>query len=353
MVQRFKKVVIIGCFFLGLAMVTNCGQPSPNKTVEGQIFRFEAPHMGTLFTIQVWVAEPTNISKLNEATDKVFGRVAQLNSIFSDYLVNSEVNQLRKTPVNQPFSVSRDLLDMLKQSEQLFRLSNGHFDVTIGPMVQLWRRSRKNTKLPTAEQIELTRSRTGFEKLTIDYQAGTVTKTVEGMVLDFGGIVKGYAADEALKILTEAGYPHSIVAASGDIAFGLPPTGKIGWRVGLDTFEMATASEVGFHISEAAVSTSGDTKRYLLIDGQRFSHIVDKETGLGLINRIAVSVVAGSALLSDSYATAISLMGPEKGLAWVEAQLDVECRIVWIDPADHSQLPQTLLSSGFPRGFIK
>ena len=348
--KYWKEAGIIAClFFIGAVLLI---QPDPESEKEthhkGEIFSFQEPHMGTLFTFRVWIPNrsvPGTVDECTRYTRQAFDRINELNSIFSDYLVESELSLLSKAPANQPIPVSDELLDVLIRAEELSKITEGAFDVTIGPMVRLWRRCRKSQQLPTELQIQGAKERTGFEKLVIDRDNKTVTKLVEHMVLDLGGIAKGYAADEALDILVKGGFPHALVAASGDIAVGESPPKSRGWTVGLDTMEMTEAGEAGFGMSHAAVSTSGDTERFLIINGQRYSHIVDKNTGLGLTERIAASVIAPTATESDSYATAVNLLGKEKGLALIEATEDFECRIVTIDESGESQITY---SSGFP-----
>ena len=306
--------------------------------------------MGTLFTIRVYQVHsktvPGTLKDCTRYTRKAFDRIAELNGIFSDYLVESELSKLSRAPANEAIPVSDELLDVLLRAEELSNKSDGAFDITVGPMIRLWRRARKAGKLPTEVQISGAKDRTGFEKLVIDPKAKTVTKKVEDMVLDLGGIAKGYAADEALRILREGGFHSALVAASGDIALGDPPPERKGWAVGLETLEMKQPGETGFELANAAVSTSGDTQRFLIIDGRRYSHIVDKNTGLGLTERIAVSVVAPNATTSDSYATAVSIMGKSAGMALIEATPNVECRIVTVDESGKAT---EHFSSGFPK----
>ena len=318
----------------------------------GELFTAQEPHMGTLFTIRVWspagsgkAIQQGTVTDLTLLTRRAFDRIAELNRIFSDYLIDSELNQLARAPVNEPIKVSDELFDILLQAESLSQKTGGAFDVTIGPMIRLWRRSRKSMQLPTPRQIELARQKIGFEKLIIDSTAKTVTKTTEGMAFDLGGIAKGYAADEALRILRKGGFPRALVAASGDIALGDSPPGETGWSVGIDTLEMASPGENRFLLANAAVSTSGDTQRFVIIGGKRYSHIVDKATGLGLTNRIAVTVVAPEAAQSDGYATAVSALGPKKGMALIESTPDVECRIVAVSDNGTAKI---LYSTGYP-----
>jgi len=132
--------------------------------------------------------------------------------------------------------------------------------------------------------------------------------------------------------LRKGGFPRSLVAASGDIALGDPPPGKKGWTVGIETLDLDVSPEEmqTITLSNAAISTSGDSRQAIEIDGVRYSHIVDPKTGLGLTERIGASIIAPNATTSDSYATAVSILGEKEGLKFIRNTRDVECQIVKI-----------------------
>ncbi|MEO0414736.1 MAG: FAD:protein FMN transferase [Verrucomicrobiota bacterium] len=307
---------------------------------DGEMHTFTSAHMGTQFTIKIWAKTG---GKPETAAQEAFDRIDQLEKICSDYDPQSELSLLSQAPAGKAIPLSEDLWSLFLDSEKLYQLSGGDFDITLGPMIDLWRRAKKNQRLPNSAQLTSAKNRSGFQHLSLNHQKKTVTKSVDGMRLDLGGIAKGYAADAALKILTDNGFPHSLVAASGDIALGDPPPGKDGWTVGLDTLELSSITDKTLTLSQAAISTSGDTRQFIIIDDQRYSHIVDPETGLGLVERLSVSIRAPSATISDSYATAVSIMGVEQGLALIEKTPGVECRIAF----EKGDKIQVRLSSGF------
>ena len=319
---------------------------------EMRLYSFEEPHMGVLFTLRVWAPESAN-GPVARAADEAFDRIAELNAALSDYLPESEINDLARAPAGEPFAASEDLYRVFSLSESVWRKTDGAFDVTAGPLVRLWRVAKKNRNLPTEEQRQRALRRTGFDHLALDPVTQTVTKRVDGMLFDFGGIAKGFAADEALAILKDAGFPRSLVAASGDIIAGDPPPGKDGWIVGIDTLENATDEDESGDsptrpavlLANRAISTSGDTRRYVVIDGVRYSHIVSTRTGLGMTDRIAASVIAPTATLSDSHATAVALLGAKEGLQFIENQRGIECRIVTLEDGR----PIVIRSHGFAR----
>ncbi|MEM9284024.1 MAG: FAD:protein FMN transferase [Verrucomicrobiota bacterium] len=268
-----------------------------------------------------------------------------MTQIFSDYLPESELSLFARTPPGQEQVLSPDLFRALSLSEKLHSESKGAFDVTAGPFIRLWRLSRKSHRLPSAELLESARSRTGMSFLVLDPIRFSATKLVDGMLFDLGGIAKGYAADEALEILKMAGLSQSLIAASGDVVVGDPPPGTGFWRIELRTFPATTSqsSKIAVALTNAAVSTSGDTQQYIEIDGQRYSHIVSPTTGLGLTERIAVSVIAPNATTSDSYATTVALLGKKEGLQFIENKREIECRIVGLQ---HGQ-EVVIASNGF------
>jgi len=266
---------------------------------------FVEPHMGTLFRIVLFTPHPATSQ---EAARTAFDRISALNRILSDYDSESELMRLCRHPFGKPVPVSTDLFTVLQRSQELAELTHGAFDVTLGPLVRLWRETRRTGALPdSAARAQATRS-VGFAHLHLDSSTRTVTLTKSGMQLDFGGLAKGYAADEALALLTQLGFTRAMVAAGGDLALGDPPPGKTGWKIELAPFGSATDTPLTLLLAHCGVSTSGDTEQFVEIDGERYSHIVNPTTGLGLTKPIAVTVIARNATLSDGLATACSVL---------------------------------------------
>jgi len=274
--------------------------------------------MGTLFTIKVYAPDE---AVARAGADAAFAKVAALDKMMTDYDPESELMQLCRQPVGEPTRVSDELFEILQESQRVAKLTDGAFDVTIGPVVRLWRRARRAETLPSPEQIARARESVGWQKLKLDSQSRTVTLTVPNMQLDLGGIAKGYAADKGLEELKRHGLEHALIAASGDIAVGSPPPGQKGWRVEIGSLDRTNgvAPKTVF-LRNAAVSTSGDTEQFVEIGGKRYSHIVDPRTGIGLTERLQVSILAPHATQTDAFATAVSVMGLNRGLTTIEAQ---------------------------------
>jgi FAD:protein FMN transferase len=150
-----------------------------------------------------------------------------------------------------------------------------------------------------------------------------------GMRLDFGGIVKGYAADEARAVLKANGFPHALVGLAGDISAGEPPPGQAGWRIGVQGIGPAEKPPDDYLLlRNKAVSTAGDMFQFVELDGKRYSHLVDPKTGLGITRRISVTVVAPTGLASDGLDSAAAILGSDKGLKLIESTPGAEGRIV-------------------------
>ena len=298
--------------FLGC---TSTRPPSPATTLER--FEFTRPQMGVPFRIVLYSANETNAQAAAQAA---LDRVAALNQVLSDYDPDSELNLVcHNTAPGQPAPVSPDLWLMLERSQNLSRRSDGAFDATIGPLVNLWRRSRRRLELPPADLLQEARARVGWQHLQLDPRRRTVTFLRPDMRLDFGGIAKGYAADEALAVLRCHGIPHALVAAAGDVTAGEPPPGQTGWRVEIGAADHPQAPPPRVvMLRNGSVSTSGDIFQRLEIGGRRYSHIVDPRTGIGLTDHSLVTILARDGTTADSLATAVSVLGPQDGLKLVE-----------------------------------
>ena len=276
---------------------------------------FVEPHMGTLFQLVLFAPDA---AAAKPAATAAFARIAELNRIMSDYDPESEVMRLCRSPVGTAVRVSAELFAVLQRSQELAEKTGGAFDVTLGPVIRLWREARRTRKLPTDGQRTAALRATGFSKLRLNAAERTVTLLGSGMQLDLGGIAKGYAADEALAVLARCGFSRAMVAASGDLAFGDAPPGKRGWTVEIAPFGSAAQAPLTLVVANAGVSTSGDTEQFAEIGGVRYSHIVDPATGLGLTAPVAVTVVARRATLADGLATACSVLGFDAGKKIVE-----------------------------------
>jgi thiamine biosynthesis lipoprotein len=291
-------------------------------------------HMGTRFRVVLYAPERAAGER---AADAALARVAELDARLSDWRPESELSRLGAASDGRaptpPIPISTDLATVLARALAVARASDGAFDPTVGPLVRLWRRSRRQGRLPLPEQLAAARTRTGFTHLAVDAEGRTACLAVSGMRLDLGGIAKGWAADEALALLAARGIDRALVDAGGDVVCGAPPPGRAGWRVEVRPFPGAPrpddpapqpgdpgpAEPVRLELARAAVATSGDRFQWVEIDGRRYAHLVDPATGLGLERSVAATVVARDGATADAWASAVCVAGPERGLALARA----------------------------------
>ena len=289
--------------------------------------------MGTEFTLVLYSADP---ALANRASRAAFDRIKALDAALTDYNPASELMQLVAQAGGPPVPVSVDLFLVLERAREMYDRSGGAFDPSIAPVVRLWRRARREKKLPDPDLLAKALRLVGGDAIRLDARNRTVELTRPGMKLDLGGIAKGYASGEALAVLKREGIATALVAGSGDIVAGDPPPGKSGWTIGIAPLE-AEPQPDGTRgrtilLSNAAISTSGDAEQFVEIDGKRYSHVVDPKTGLGLTDRRSVTVIAPEGLLADGLDTTACVLGREQGLALVESYPGASALFIQITP---------------------
>ena len=291
-----------------------------------QRHEFAQNHMGVPIRLVLYAVD---IQTANEAATAAFNRIEQLDRIMSDYDSESELVRLcRASGPGRPVRVSDDLYRVLNRSLELSQQSDGAFDVTVGPLVRLWRRTRRRKELPDAERLARARELVGFKLVCLHPCPKTVELLKPGMKLDLGGIAKGYACDAAIETLRDRGVTRTLIDAGGDIVVGDPPPDRRGWRIQVGTPPFlkqegsVEADENGkplmLSLKNASVATSGDTYQFVEIGGVRYSHIVDPRTGIALTRPSSVTVIAPDGVTADSLASALSVLGPADGLQLAE-----------------------------------
>lgn len=267
-------------------------------------FEFTHPQMGTIFRVVVYTSDSASAQS---ATQKAFSRLDELNLALSDYREDSEVNTLCRTAgSDQYIKVSTDLWNILQESVKAAKLSEGDFDVTIGPLTQLWRRMKRQKQLPTPTQISEAKAKIGIEKIAFNKANQSVMLKTKGMRLDFGGIGKGFAEDEMMKILQENGIKSALIEAGGNIVVSNPPTDSPnGWEI--------IINKEKYFLKNCGISTSGDAYQFVEIDGKKYAHILDPKTGIGYAEPHQVSIIAKDGTTSDWISTALYLMPKESG----------------------------------------
>jgi thiamine biosynthesis lipoprotein len=242
--------------------------------------------------------------------EAVFKKIEELDHLLSARNPGSEVYQLNEKGL---LKVSADTLAVVSAAKDFYYLTDGAFDITVLPLLELWGFSKdiKNRIKPAPKQIKTTLSLVGSDKININKNNSVITLTKKGMKIDLGGIAKGYAADEAVKMLKERGVKSALLNIGGQI-YCLGKKGTKPWSVGIKDPDKTEIVEK-IDSENIAISTSGNYERYIEIDGVRYLHIFDPRTGYPVNNNIvSVTVIAKSGLVADAMSTALFVAGKEK-----------------------------------------
>lgn len=292
--------------------------------------------MGTFARV---VAVAANSTKAHSSIQAAFAEIQKVDELMSDYKGDSEISQINRDGFKRPIEVSESTYQVLQKSIEFSKLTGGAFDITVGPLVDLLRSAEKNGAAPSKNQIARAKIKVGFEKLQLDGDNRTVKFSVEGMRLDLGGIAKGYAIDKAVEAMQKCGASGGMVDIGGDIrCFGTPPKGRDHWLVGVQDPNVAD-DDIGtgqllltLKLTNAAVATSGGYRRFVLIDGKKYSHIIDANRGSSARELASVTIISKDAISADALATAVSVIGSEKGLALIEKTPETEAILISSQP---------------------
>lgn len=274
-------------------------------------FQFSERLMGTDVQITIDALEGDNPEPAAKAAFKEGNR---LNKIFSDWDADSEVSRFsRSSQSDQSFKMSKELFEVLAYSQELAHKSKGAFDITIGPLSRLWRMARHQGKLPEKKKIEATIERTGFRKLVLQEEQISGKLLQRGMVLDMGGIAKGYIADRMLEVLKKNGFPRCLIDAGGDLTLGEPPRTQKGWRVQIGGISNSQIPPL--ELSNCAIATSGDLEQFLQFEGKRYSHLIDPRNGYAIEGGSQVTIIAPNGIAADAHASTCLILGIQESRA--------------------------------------
>ena len=283
--------------------------------------------MGTELRLAAWTAdEPGAVA----AFEAVFQEVERLEGLLSNWQERSDVERLNAAAGKHPVLVGTELRDVLETARQVSEWTGGKFDVTFGVMSSLWKFDYQNQdgSIPDHNEVVRRRKLINYRDLEVDERNSTAFLRREGMVVNLGGIGKGYALDRARAILHNRGLRDFLVQFGGDM-YAAGHEGNRPWRLGIqDPRGPANRIFATVDVSESTFSTSGDYARSFIKNGRRYHHILDPDTGEPAQGCRSVTIIAGSATIADGLSTGAFILGPEAGMALVERLPGVEAVIV-------------------------
>jgi FAD:protein FMN transferase len=306
----------LGALSVGCAGFPTQSEPIVVKRVQMQ--------MGTLVTI---TAIAGNEAVAQAAATAGFAEIRRLEELLSTWISTSELSRVNAAAGVKPVHVSTETLTVVQRAMQAAEMTDGGFNIAIGPAVEAWN-VNDGQRIPTESELDALRPLVDLQAVHVDVREQMIFLEKAGMRIDVGGIGKGYAADQAVDALRRAGAIAGVVALSGDIkTFGRLP-GERKFPVGIQHPRKQREVLAVIDLENEAISTAGDYERFFERDGVRYHHILDPKTLLPARNCQSVTVIAKEGVWADGLDTGIFVMGPERGMALVEQLPDVEAIII-------------------------
>ncbi len=268
----------------------------------------------------------------NKSIDAALQQLQTIEALMSYHRDDSEIAILNRSGYEKPLKVSKNTFQVVQKAIEFSSLSDGAFDITVGPLVDLWRKAAEADSVPSDSKLADARAKIGYQKLILDANQMTIKFSVEGMKLDLGGIAKGYGIDKAVEAMQNCGATAGLVDVGGNIRCFGKPKAKPHWLIGLqdpnETYDdFVLPAKAGIQASkpllilkmnDGAVATSGHYRRFVSIKGKKYSHIIDTKTGFSSDKLASVTIIAKDAITADALSTAVIVMGTENGLALIE-----------------------------------
>lgn len=314
-IQRLRAVaVLVFCLINSSAKLANGEDP---LVIDGPIF-------GTSYSVKVW---PVHSNRLDELNRKIAARLHEIDHRMSTYKSESEVSRFNRAPAGTWFAVSDETAHLVARALEQSRLTDGAFDITVGPLVRLWNfgsqsvgnGTSRSELIPSDEEILRTMQSVGFEKLQVRFEPPSLLKTRDHVEIDLSAIAKGYAVDQVAELLAKSRIDNFLVEIGGEIrCLGSRSPGE-SWTIGIEDPRADSRSSSTFlSLSDASIASSGDYRNFFEVDGTRYSHTIDPRSGRPVRHRFAASTVwDDNCARADALATALLVMG-DTSLDWCE-----------------------------------
>lgn len=326
-----KKISIFMICILFILIFSGC---SKNQKVISKT----ALKMDTVFQLKAYGP------KANEAIESAFARLDEIEQMASTTIDSSDISKINQAAGKEYVKVHPEIIKMIETAVKYSKLSNGAFDITVEPLVKLWGIGTDNERVPTDAEIKLRLLLVGYNNISINEEDNSVKLLKEGMAIDLGGIAKGFAADEVVKVYKEYDIKGGIISLGGSSIYtvGEKPDGTP-WNVGIKHPRKDNDQDyVGvISLSEQALSTSGDYERYFMKDGKRYHHILNPATGYPTDNGIiSVTIVVDSNIpdcnmIADVFTKTVFVSGVDNGLKFIDNMQGVSCIAITSDYKIH------------------
>lgn len=322
-----KQIISLLCFSV-LLVVIGCS----SKPAQLQEFSADRFYMDTLVRITVYCGDA---EKGKEALDSAFAAFAGVDDLTNRFAkagkTENDVQLINKYAGVKPVKVNADMLEIVSRANYFSGLCNGSFDVSIGPVMDLWGFGQSEQKVPRDEDIAAALKLVNYRKVIVDAKNSSIFLADTGMSMDLGGVAKGYATEKAAKVLKGLNIQHAMINAGGNVyALGTKPDGSP-WRIGVRDPRNDQGVIAVIYVQDKAVVTSGDYERFFEKGGVRYHHILDPATGKQAGSVMQTTIVADSATDADILSTTLFVLGPERGMDFVQGQQGTGALIVGTD----------------------
>lgn len=332
--KRFiRAFVVFMCLFL--VFMTGCRKNNGQSYEKVEKTDYM---MGTVVTLKVYVED---VDKGERAIEKAFERIEQIENLMSLNVENSEINRINGLAGERAVKVSQDTFDVIRKGLYYGKLSRGLFDISVGPLVKLWGIGTEHPRIPSETELENAINRISYRDIEVNEDTKEIRLAKPGMVIDLGGIAKGYAADEVKEIFLSEGIKHAIINLGGNVLTVGEKYDGNDWNIGIQDPYAPTGSSMGLvRIKDRTVVTSGDYERYFEKNGKRYHHILNPKTGYPEDNNLkGVTIIADYSFDADALSTTVFLLGKDKGMELVEKLDGVEAIMI-------TEEREVLVSSG-------
>ncbi|OGP70841.1 MAG: hypothetical protein A2W09_04660 [Deltaproteobacteria bacterium RBG_16_50_11] len=295
----------------------------PNFSGAASLFKYHQVLMGTV--VEVTLIDESE-KEAQKAALQAFQEIKRIEQLMSLWIESSDISQINRSAGKGWRKVSSETMEVIKTAQKISELSEGGFDVTVGPLVELWRRAREKGIPPSNEGVKRSLNLVNFKELSVDSEKGVYLRK-EGMSVDLGGIAKGYAVDKAFERLRNLGYKNLIINAGGDLRAGGTKFDQP-WTIGIQHPRESQKNMAKVSISDEAIATSGDYEKFFIHEDKRYHHILNPKDGFPTNGCQSVTIIGKDGMTTDGFATAVFVLGPEKGYALCQKLERVECLIV-------------------------
>lgn len=296
---------------------------TPSSSYPSNLFKYHQVAMGTM--VEITLVDDDE-EAANKAALRAFHEIKRIETLMSPWVESSDVLRINRSAGKEWVTVSPETIEVIRKAQEISNLSGGGFDITVGPLAELWRKARERGIPPSIEEVQGKLNLINFRDIRMD-QEGKVFLQKKGMSIDLGGIAKGFAVDKAFELLKSLGYKNLIVNAGGDLRVGGFKVDQP-WSIGIQNPRAPQRIMAKVSVSDTAIATSGDYEKFFFYQDKRYHHILNPKDGFPTEGCQSVTILFKEGMTADGLATAVFVLGPEKGFSLCRRLDGVQCLIV-------------------------